>query len=114
MKMHSKNKYFKCAFFSLVFFPGLGSVQIEKEDASEIMRHVGSAFSLVRPKGGESNSGAPSPLNTILPPSGVDDTTNASPLQRMASITNSLISQVHVFPHYLLLLDDLILGLEFF
>ncbi|XP_035708595.1 homeobox protein cut isoform X3 [Folsomia candida] len=72
----------------------------DKDDGSDIMRHVGSAFSLVRPKGergdlsvGESNSGAPSPLNSILPPSNADDSSNASPLQRMASITNSLISQ---------------------
>jgi len=66
----------------------------KEESSSEVMRHVGSAFSLVRPKGGESNSGAASPLNSILPPSGGDDSSNASPLQRMASITNSLISQV--------------------
>ncbi|KAI9590677.1 hypothetical protein GQX74_008844 [Glossina fuscipes] len=50
------------------------------------------------------NSAAPSPLsNTILPPamtSNDDFSTTASPLQRMASITNSLITQPPVPPHH--------------
>ncbi|XP_028166698.1 homeobox protein cut isoform X4 [Ostrinia furnacalis] len=72
-------------------------------DAEEAIRHAGSAFSLVRPKlePGQQSTGssASSPLgNAILPPAITpnDDFSSsaaASPLQRMASITNSLISQ---------------------
>lgn len=78
----------------------------DKEDD----RHSGSAFSLVRPKiepgtQQSSNSTASSPLgNSILPPAMTpsDDFSTsaaASPLQRMASITNSLISQPPQQPH---------------
>uniref|UniRef100_W8BEJ0 DNA-binding protein SATB n=1 Tax=Ceratitis capitata TaxID=7213 RepID=W8BEJ0_CERCA len=53
---------------------------------------------------GVSNSTAPSPLsNSILPPamtSNDDFSATASPLQRMASITNSLITQPPVPPHH--------------
>lgn len=80
-----------------------GDRREEEEDGGEgLLRHVGSAFSLVRPKveGGGGGSGAASPLNSILPPTPTmgdnNDGPNASPLQRMASITNSLISQVQV------------------
>ncbi|CAG9861209.1 unnamed protein product [Phyllotreta striolata] len=74
----------------------------DKED-DHVSRHSGSAFSLVRPKiepGTQPNAGstASSPLgNSILPPMTPSDdfsgSAAASPLQRMASITNSLISQ---------------------
>lgn len=50
------------------------------------------------------NSSAPSPLsNSILPPVGTpndDYSVSASPLQRMASITNSLITQPPTTPHH--------------
>nr|XP_034827481.1 homeobox protein cut isoform X1 [Maniola hyperantus] len=79
-------------------------------DAEEAIRHAGSAFSLVRPKlePGQQSTGssASSPLgNAILPPAITpnDDFSNsaaASPLQRMASITNSLISQPPNPPHH--------------
>ncbi|XP_045469300.1 homeobox protein cut isoform X3 [Harmonia axyridis] len=83
-----------------------GMDEKDKEDD----RHSGSAFSLVRPKiepgtQASSNSTASSPLgNSILPPamtSNDDFSTSAaaSPLQRMASITNSLISQPPQQPH---------------
>ncbi|XP_017490740.1 PREDICTED: homeobox protein cut isoform X2 [Rhagoletis zephyria] len=53
---------------------------------------------------GASNSTAPSPLsNSILPPAMTpndDFAATASPLQRMASITNSLITQPPVPPHH--------------
>lgn len=73
-------------------------------DAEEAIRHAGSAFSLVRPKlepGSQQSTGssASSPLgNNILPPAitpgeEFSGAAAASPLQRMASITNSLISQ---------------------
>ncbi|XP_073948690.1 homeobox protein, cut isoform X3 [Choristoneura fumiferana] len=72
-------------------------------DAEEAIRHAGSAFSLVRPKlePGQQSTGssASSPLgNAILPPAitpneDYNNSAAASPLQRMASITNSLISQ---------------------
>ncbi|CAG9104005.1 unnamed protein product [Plutella xylostella] len=83
-----------------------GMTDSDKEkamDAEEAIRHAGSAFSLVRPKlePGQQSTGssASSPLgNAILPPAITpsDDFSSsaaASPLQRMASITNSLISQ---------------------
>ncbi|XP_039752338.1 homeobox protein cut isoform X5 [Pararge aegeria] len=79
-------------------------------DAEEAIRHAGSAFSLVRPKlePGQQSTGssASSPLgNAILPPAITpnDDFSSsaaASPLQRMASITNSLISQPPNPPHH--------------
>lgn len=83
-----------------------------KEVKSEDMRHSGSAFSLVRPKiepGTQpptSSSTASSPLgNAILPPAmtpteDYSGSAAASPLQRMASITNSLISQPPAQPHH--------------
>lgn len=90
-----------------------GMTDSDKEksmDAEEAIRHAGSAFSLVRPKlePGQQSTGssASSPLgNAILPPAITpnDDFNNsaaASPLQRMASITNSLISQPTNPPHH--------------
>ena len=70
-----------------------------------------SAFSLVRPKqepgttpNTTASSAAPSPLgNSILPPAMTptdDFSSAASPLQRMASITNSLITQSPVSSHH--------------
>lgn len=69
-----------------------------------------SAFSLVRPKPepgttpNTNTSAAPSPLsNSILPPAitpSDDFSSTASPLQRMASITNSLITQTPVSSHH--------------
>lgn len=78
---------------------------------SEDPRHSGSAFSLVRPKQEQgatptttASSAAPSPLgNSILPPAMTptdDFSSAASPLQRMASITNSLITQSPVTSHH--------------
>ncbi|XP_055698628.1 homeobox protein cut isoform X7 [Phlebotomus papatasi] len=77
---------------------------------SDDVRHSGSAFSLVRPKQESAStptttaSSAPSPLgNSILPPAITpteDFSAAASPLQRMASITNSLITQPPVTPHH--------------
>lgn len=85
----------------------------DKEKMEEAMRHAGSAFSLVRPKqepsGPQSTPGgssASSPLgNSILPPAMTpsEEFTSAaaaSPLQRMASITNSLISQPSTPTHH--------------
>ncbi|GBP43026.1 Homeobox protein cut [Eumeta japonica] len=80
-------------------------------DAEEAIRHAGSAFSLVRPKLEPSSqqstgSSASSPLgNAILPPAitpneDFNNSAAASPLQRMASITNSLISQPTNPPHH--------------
>lgn len=86
---------------------GLEEKEIKDEEA---MRHSGSAFSLVRPKiepNSQTSGGstASSPLgNTILPPMTPTDefpgSAAASPLQRMASITNSLISQPPSQPHH--------------
>lgn len=68
-----------------------------------------SAFSMVRPKPEatpttNASSTAPSPLsNSILPPAMTptdDFSSAASPLQRMASITNSLITQSPVSSHH--------------
>lgn len=70
-----------------------------------------SAFSLVRPKpepgttpNTNTSSAAPSPLsNSILPPAitpSDEFSSTASPLQRMASITNSLITQTPVSSHH--------------
>lgn len=80
-----------------------GMDEIKDKEMEEAMKHAGSAFSLVRPKlePGTQHSGstASSPLgNSILPPAmtPTEDfsvSAAASPLQRMASITNSLISQ---------------------
>ncbi|XP_037914794.1 homeobox protein cut isoform X3 [Hermetia illucens] len=82
--------------------------------SDEALRHS-SAFSLVRPKqepgtpaptttAATTPSTAPSPLsNSILPPAMTpsdDFSSSASPLQRMASITNSLITQPPVTPHH--------------
>ncbi|KAG5894193.1 hypothetical protein JTB14_037755 [Gonioctena quinquepunctata] len=89
----------------------MNGVMDEKEKDDDAMsRHSGSAFSLVRPKiepGTQPNTGstASSPLgNSILPPmTPTDDFSGsaaASPLQRMASITNSLISQPTSQPHH--------------
>lgn len=77
------------------------------------VRHSGSAFSLVRPKiepgtqqPPNTGSTASSPLgNSILPPAmtpteDYSSSAAASPLQRMASITNSLISQPPSQPHH--------------
>lgn len=90
-----------------------GVSEEEKEKMEEAMRHAGSAFSLVRPKqestGPQSTPGgssASSPLgNSILPPAMTPNeefsgAAAASPLQRMASITNSLISQPSTPTHH--------------
>ncbi|XP_065170333.1 homeobox protein cut isoform X3 [Atheta coriaria] len=79
----------------------------EKEKNDED-KHNSSAFSLVRPKPEPTtplpNSTASSPLgNSILPPATSEEfcaSSVASPLQRMASITNSLISQPASQPHH--------------
>lgn len=65
-----------------------------------VLRHVGSAFSLVRPKPESPKAHgccrSNSPPNSVLPMSANEEnssvSSNASPLQRMQSITNSLIS----------------------
>lgn len=69
-------------------------------------QHGSSAFSLVRPKiepGSTpvTGSAASSPLggNIILPPEDFSPSAVSSPLQRMASITNALISQPST-PHH--------------
>lgn len=83
----------------------------DKDGSDESLRHSGSAFSLVRPKiepGTQPSGGstASSPLgNAILPPAMTPNeefsgSAVASPLQRMASITNSLISQPPSQPHH--------------
>lgn len=84
----------------------------DKDKENEEARHSGSAFSLVRPKiepgttPQTNSSTASSPLgNTILPPAmtpteDFSSSAAASPLQRMASITNSLISQPPSQPHH--------------
>lgn len=91
-----------------------GVSEEDKEKMEEAMRHAGSAFSLVRPKqeqpiGPQSTPGgssASSPLgNSILPPAMTPSeefsgAAAASPLQRMASITNSLISQPSTPTHH--------------
>ena len=90
-----------------------GVSEEEKEKMEEAMRHAGSAFSLVKPKqeptGAQSTPGgssASSPLgNSILPPAMTPSeeftgAAAASPLQRMASITNSLISQPSTPTHH--------------
>lgn len=88
----------------------LNGIDDKDKDVDEI-KHSGSAFSLVRPKiepgtPHTTNSTTSSPLgNSILPPAmtPTDDFTSsaaASPLQRMASITNSLISQPPTQPHH--------------
>lgn len=91
-----------------------GVTEEEKEKMEEAMRHAGSAFSLVRPKQEASTapqstpggSSASSPLgNSILPPAMTpseefSSAAAASPLQRMASITNSLISQPSTPTHH--------------
>ncbi|XP_050302302.1 LOW QUALITY PROTEIN: homeobox protein cut [Anthonomus grandis grandis] len=90
---------------------GMDEVSKDKDGDDSMSRHSGSAFSLVRPKiepgtGAGGNSTASSPIgNTILPPmtpTSEDFTASAaaSPLQRMASITNSLISQPPAQPHH--------------
>lgn len=85
----------------------------DKDIKEEDVRHSGSAFSLVRPKmepgtpqPPTSGSTTSSPLgNAILPPAmtpteDYSGSAAASPLQRMASITNSLISQPPSQPHH--------------
>lgn len=87
-----------------------GMIEEKDKDDDAVSRHSGSAFSLVRPKLEPGNQQAPnstasSPLsNSILPPMTPTDefsgSAAASPLQRMASITNSLISQPPATPHH--------------
>lgn len=83
----------------------------DKDLSEEALKHAGSAFSLVRPKlepgtPQQTGSTASSPLgNAILPPAmtpteDFSASAAASPLQRMASITNSLISQPPSQPHH--------------
>lgn len=92
-----------------------GGIEDPKDKDSmdaDAMRHTGSAFSLVRPKiepglqSQTTSSTASSPLgNSILPPAmtpseDFSSSAAASPLQRMASITNSLISQPSTPTHH--------------
>jgi homeobox protein cut-like len=88
-----------------------GEDKDSKDPNEDALRHSGSAFSLVRPKiepGTQPSGGstASSPLgNAILPPAMTPSdefsgSAVASPLQRMASITNSLISQPPAQPHH--------------
>ncbi|XP_039297394.1 homeobox protein cut [Nilaparvata lugens] len=76
------------------------------DSVADVLRHSGSAFSLVRPKTEpgmghvSAGSSASSPLgNSILPPEDFSPSAAVSPLQRMASITNALISQPST-PHH--------------
>lgn len=80
-------------------------------EVEETMNKQSSAFNLVKPKSepgttptNTTTSSAPSPLsNSILPPVGTPSdefSVSASPLQRMASITNSLITQPPQTPHH--------------
>ncbi|XP_031330798.1 homeobox protein cut-like isoform X2 [Photinus pyralis] len=90
----------------------VNGIEDKEKDCDDSVKHSGSAFSLVRPKiepGTQSqttSSTASSPLsNSILPPAmtPTDDfatSAAASPLQRMASITNSLISQPPSHQHH--------------
>lgn len=84
---------------------GMTESEADQKDLEESMR---SAFSMVKPKPEPTStptttaSSAPSPVsNSILPPVTPTDefSVNASPLQRMASITNSLITQSPVPSH---------------
>ncbi|KAG5673046.1 hypothetical protein PVAND_003123 [Polypedilum vanderplanki] len=84
---------------------GYSGSECDPKDLEESMR---SAFSMVKPKPEPTStptttaSSAPSPVsNSILPPvTPTDDfSVAASPLQRMASITNSLITQSPVPSH---------------
>ncbi|KAF5291623.1 hypothetical protein FQA39_LY14345 [Lamprigera yunnana] len=90
----------------------VNGIDDKEKDCDESVKHSGSAFSLVRPKiepctqSQTTSSTASSPLsNSILPPAmtPTDDFSTsaaASPLQRMASITNSLISQPPSHQHH--------------
>ncbi|XP_062699336.1 homeobox protein cut isoform X4 [Aedes albopictus] len=84
-------------------------IDAANKEVDEAMKH--SAFSLVKPKPEPGTctptttaSSAPSPIsNSILPPvipPSEDMSVTVSPLQRMASITNSLITQPPVTPHH--------------
>lgn len=84
---------------------GMSESECDQKEFEESMR---SAFSMVKPKPEPTStptttaSSAPSPVsNTILPPVTPTDEFSiaASPLQRMASITNSLITQSPVQSH---------------
>lgn len=87
---------------------GQHSIHIDEASKDSEDRNS-SAFSMVRPKpeatpNTNASSTAPSPLsNSILPPAMTptdDFSSAASPLQRMASITNSLITQSPVSSHH--------------
>ncbi|XP_058447788.1 homeobox protein cut isoform X3 [Malaya genurostris] len=84
-------------------------IDAANKEVDDAMKH--SAFSLVKPKPEPGTctptttaSSAPSPIsNSILPPviaPSEEFGVTASPLQRMASITNSLITQPPVTPHH--------------
>jgi homeobox protein cut-like len=84
---------------------GMSESECDQKEFEESMR---SAFSMVKPKPEPTStptttaSSAPSPVsNSILPPVTPTDefSVSASPLQRMASITNSLITQSPVQSH---------------
>lgn len=88
-----------------------GQHSISDEKESEEARNSLSAFNMVRakPEPGTTptttaSSAAPSPIgNSILPPAMTptdDFSSAASPLQRMASITNSLITQAPMPSHH--------------
>ncbi|XP_052567140.1 homeobox protein cut isoform X4 [Culex pipiens pallens] len=84
-------------------------IDAANKEVDDAMKH--SAFSMVKPKPEPGTctptttaSSAPSPIsNSILPPviaPSEEFSVSASPLQRMASITNSLITQPPVTPHH--------------
>lgn len=84
---------------------GMSESESDHKDYEEQLR---SAFSMVKPKPEPTStptttaSSAPSPIsNSILPPVTPTDemSVSASPLQRMASITNSLITQPSMQTH---------------
>uniref|UniRef100_A0A336LRN4 Homeobox protein cut-like n=1 Tax=Culicoides sonorensis TaxID=179676 RepID=A0A336LRN4_CULSO len=91
-----------------------GSAEEEHENNREVEETMNkaAAFNLIKPKSEPgttptnttTSSAAPSPLsNSILPPVGTPSdefSISASPLQRMASITNSLITQPPTTPHH--------------
>uniref|UniRef100_A0A182K4D9 DNA-binding protein SATB n=1 Tax=Anopheles christyi TaxID=43041 RepID=A0A182K4D9_9DIPT len=107
-----KDKQSSCSKLNGTISDAESDADMSQKELDESMKH--SAFSLVKPKPSEpsgmctptttASSAAPSPIgNSILPPTitPTDDfSVAASPLQRMASITNSLITQPPVTPHH--------------
>lgn len=88
---------------------GMSSESDNETSTKDLEESMRSAFSMVKPKPEPTStptttaSSAPSPIgNSILPPVTPTDefSVAASPLQRMASITNSLMSQSPVPSHH--------------